>query len=83
MSEVLERIQRRALELARSGKFAGWRAITFELQFEPALKDVFWRHTESGEDAFQWVHSPAAKEEINRLCDEARHHSPRRDPEAA
>lgn len=46
MSEVLERIQRRALELARSGKFAGWRAITFELQFEPALKDVFWRHTE-------------------------------------
>ena len=70
MSEVLERIQRRALELARSGKFAGWRAITFELQFEPALKDVFWRHTKFGEDAFQWVHSPAAKEEINRLCDE-------------
>ena len=83
MSEVLERIQRRALELARSGKFAGWRAITFELQFEPALKDVFSRHTKSGEDAFQWVHSPAAKEEINRLCDEARHPSARRNPEAA
>ena len=83
MSEVLERIQRRALELARSGKFAGWRAITIEFQFDPALKDVFWRHTESGEDAFQWVHSPAAKEEINRLCDEARHPSARRNPEAA
>ena len=83
MSEVLERIQRRALELARSGKFAGWRAITFELQFEPALKDVFWRHTKSGEDAFQWVGSTAAKEEINRLCDEARHPSARRNPEAA
>ena len=43
MSEALERIQKRARELACSGKFAGWRAITFELQFEPALKDVFWR----------------------------------------
>ena len=46
MSEALERIQKRARELACSGKFAGWRAITFELQFEPALKDVFWRHSE-------------------------------------
>ena len=42
MSEALARIQKRARELACSGKFAGWRAITFELQFEPALKDIFW-----------------------------------------
>ena len=83
MTEALARMQKHARELASSGKFAGWRAITFELQFEPALKDVFWRHTESGEDAFQWVHSPAAKEKINRLCDEARHPSARRNPEAA
>ena len=46
MSEPLGRIQQRARELACSGKFAGWRAITFELQFEPALTDVFWRHSE-------------------------------------
>jgi hypothetical protein len=83
ISEALERIQKRARELACSGKFAGWRAITFELQFEPALKDVFWRHSESGESAFRWIHSPAAKAEIDRLCHEARHPSARRDPEAA
>jgi hypothetical protein len=83
MSKALERIQKRAREIACSGKFAGWRAITFELQFEPALKDVFWLHSESGEDAFQWVHSPAAKEEIDRLCDEARNPYSRHGPEAA
>jgi hypothetical protein len=83
MSEALARIQQRARELASSGKFAGWRAITFELQFEPALKDIFWFHSEAGEEAFQWVHSLAAKEEIDRLCDEARHPSARRDPAAA
>ena len=64
MSEALGRIQKRARKLACSGKFAGWGAITFELQFEPALKGIFWFHSEFGEDAFQWVHSPAAKEEI-------------------
>ena len=45
--EALVRIQKRARELACSGKFAGWRTITFELQFEPALKDIFWFHSES------------------------------------
>lgn len=34
MSEALERVQKRARELACSGKFAGWRAIPFELQFD-------------------------------------------------
>jgi hypothetical protein len=36
MSETLERMQARARELARSGKFSGWRSVAFELQFEPA-----------------------------------------------
>ena len=84
MSETLEYLQQRARELARSGKFGGWRSVAFELQFEPGLKEVFqWLHNASVEDAFQWLHSPAAKEEIDRLCFEARNPSIRRDPEAA
>jgi hypothetical protein len=69
MSETLERMQERARELARSGKFSGWRAVAFELQSEPGLEKVFqWRHSASAEDAFQWLHSPTAKEELDRLC---------------
>jgi hypothetical protein len=84
MSEILERMQERARELALSGKFCGWRSVTFELQFEPSLKEAFqWIHSASVEDAFQWLHSPATKEEIDRLCDEARSLSTRHDPEAA
>jgi hypothetical protein len=84
MSEILERIQERAHELARSGKFSGWRSVAFELQFEPSLKEAFqWLHGASIEDAFQWLYSPATKEEVDRLCDEARNPSTRRDPEAA
>jgi hypothetical protein len=81
MSQTLERMQRRARELARSGKFAGWRAVTFELQFEPELKEAFqWIHGGSIEDAFMWLHSPATKQELDRLCGEARSPSA---PEAA
>jgi hypothetical protein len=84
MSEILERMQERARELARSGKFHGWRAVTFELQFEPSLKEAFqWIHNASVEDAFLWLHSPAAKEELDHLCYEARERSTRHDPEAA
>jgi hypothetical protein len=84
MSDLLERMQRCARELASSGKFVGWRAVTFELQFEPSLKEAFqWLHAESVEDAFQWVHSPATKAELDRLCYEARNPSTRHDPEAA
>ena len=69
MSETLELTQERARDLARSGKFSGWRSVAFELQFEPGLKEVFqWRHSVSAEDAFQWLHSSAAKEELDRLC---------------
>ena len=35
MSDTVQRVQARARELAGSGKFAGWRALAFELQFEP------------------------------------------------
>ena len=34
----LERIQAKARELARSGKFHGWRPIAFELRFEEAAR---------------------------------------------
>ena len=84
MSETLERMQERAFELARSGKFAGWRAVTFELQFEPSLKEAFqWLHNASVEDAFQWLHSPATKAELDRLCYEARNPPPYHQPRAA
>ena len=84
MTDILERMQKCARELANSGKFVGWRAVTFELQFEPSLKEAFqWLHAASVEDAFRWVHSPATKAELDRLCYEARNSSARHDPEAA
>ena len=61
MSEKLERIQNRARELARSGKFIGWRPVAFELQFESGYAD-----------AFQWLYNPSTKEELDTLCSEAR-----------
>ena len=74
LREILKRVQARARALARSGKFAGWRAIAFELRFEPDCLE-----------GLDWFHSPAAQEEIDRLCREARapSPSPRRDPRAA
>jgi hypothetical protein len=84
MSEMLERMQECARELARSGKFLGWRSVVFELQFEPSLKEAFqWLHSASVEDAFQWLHSPTTKAELDRLCDDARDLSSLHDPEAA
>jgi hypothetical protein len=73
MSEILQRMRKRARELARSGKFAGWQPVVFELRFEPELKEAFqWLHDASVEDAFLWLHSPATKQELDRLCYEAR-----------
>jgi len=84
MSEILERMQERARELAHSGKFLGWRSVAFELQFEPSLKEAFtWLNSASAEDAFQWLHSPSTRAEPDQLCHEARHRSIRHDPEAA
>ena len=41
MSEDLKRIQQRARELARSGRFIGSRGVAFELQFEPGYAQAF------------------------------------------
>ena len=76
LSETLQRVQARARELARSGKFASWRGVAFELRFEPDCLH-----------GLGWIQSPAAQEEIGRLCSEARAPSPppspRRDANAA
>ena len=57
MSRHSNDIQKRARTLAQSGKFAGWRAIAFELQFEPGYHE-----------GAKWLFSPAAKDEIESLC---------------
>jgi hypothetical protein len=62
----------RARALAQSGKFAGWRAIEFELQFEPGYKE-----------ALEWLSDPATQAELDHLCFRARERDKRRDPEAA
>jgi hypothetical protein len=49
----LKRIQAKALELARSGKFHGWRPIAFELQFDKGY-----------EEAREWLHSAAIQDEM-------------------
>jgi hypothetical protein len=58
---TLERIQTKARELARSGKFHGWRPIAFELKFEKGY-----------EEAYEWLHDAATKDELTRLCQIAR-----------
>lgn len=71
MSESLKRIQNYSRQLARSGKFIGWRSVAFELQFQPGYKD-----------ALQWIRSPSTQDELDRLCIEARKPN-RSDSEAA
>jgi hypothetical protein len=61
MSDTVQRIQARARKLAGSGKFAGWRALAFELQFEPGFFE-----------AYGWIYSPSTKEELDKLCKDAR-----------
>ena len=41
MSKDLKRIQQRARELARSGRFVGSKGGAFELQFEPGYSHAF------------------------------------------
>jgi hypothetical protein len=60
MSEKLWRFQARARELARSGKFHGWRPIAFTLQFEEGFAE-----------AFQWVYDASTKAELDSICREA------------
>ena len=61
MNEKLLNVQKRVRTLAQSGKFVGWRAIAFELKFEPGYSE-----------ASEWLFSPTAKEEIDLLCQRAR-----------
>ena len=70
MSDQLSRLQAQARTLAQSGKFAGWRAIAFELRFEAAYKE-----------AEEWLFTLATRNEIDLLCRAAR--QKRRDIEAA
>ena len=68
----LKWIRQRARDLARSGKFIGSRAVTFELQFEPGYAQ-----------AFRWIHSVETQDELDHLCREARTRINRTDPAAA
>ena len=72
MSSSLKSIQKRARELARSGKYIGWRPVAFELQFEPGYSE-----------ASAWVHSLATQDELDALCSRARSSVKRIDFEAA
>ena len=51
----------KARELARSGKFYGWPPLGFVLQFEDGF-----------EEAREWLHRPETREELDRLCQQAR-----------
>jgi hypothetical protein len=64
MNDIVQRVQARARELAVSGNFAGWRALVFELQFEPGFFD-----------AYGWIYSPTTRAELEELCREARRRS--------
>ena len=69
MSKQLSQVKARARAMARSGTFAGWRAVAFELSFEPGYRE-----------AFNWLYSPSTREELDDLCIRARE---RRRSEAA
>ena len=57
----LKRIQAKARELARTGGFFGWTPIAFELRFEDGF-----------EDAREWLYRATTRDELDRLCREAR-----------
>jgi hypothetical protein len=61
VSTGLRGIQDFAHKLAQSGKFVGWRAIAFELRFEPGYKE-----------AQQWLSDTETQEQLDRLCADAR-----------
>ncbi len=57
----LRSIQAKARELARSGRFFGWRPIAFELRFEDGFAE--------GRD---WLYRVATRDELDHLCRKAR-----------
>ena len=56
----LERLQVKARELARSGKFHGCRPIAFELRFGAGY-----------EEAREWLQAAATQDELDHLCQTA------------
>ena len=58
MSEQLLQVQARARALARSGTFVGWRAIAFELSFEPNYRE-----------ARDWLKEPSTRDELEAVVD--------------
>jgi len=58
--------------LARSGEFHGWLPIKFELSFEDGYAE-----------AREWLNSPATWEELDSLCQKARHRPKRRPADRA
>ena len=58
----LQKFQKRARTLARSGMFYGLPPLEFELRFEDGYDD--------GGQA--WLADPAMREELDQLCREAR-----------
>lgn len=63
----LERMQEKARQLARTGKFFGVLALEFELRFEPEYAV-----------ARQWLNRVSTRTELDRLCRQARRQ--RREP---
>jgi hypothetical protein len=61
MSKPPKNIEKRARDLARSGQYIGWRAIAFELQFEPGYAQ-----------ASAFINDLATQEELDALCRESR-----------
>jgi hypothetical protein len=57
----LKSIQQKARELARSGRFFGWRPIAFELSFEDGFAE-----------ARDWLYRVSTRDELDLLCREAR-----------
>ena len=57
----LKQIQAKARELARSGKFYGWRPIEFELLFEDGISE-----------AREWLNRATTQDELDRICWKAR-----------
>jgi hypothetical protein len=72
MRKTLKDIQNYARKLARSGKFIGWRAIAFELRFEPDYQE-----------ALRWLADIETQDELDQLCAEARRRGRDKPPEAA
>jgi hypothetical protein len=57
----LDALKAKARALARSGYFCGLPPLEFELSFEKGF-----------EEAREWLKQPSTKEELERLCQEAR-----------